>query len=582
MVRKTGNPKIFISLLALINVIQAHVPTIKLDLLDKNRSPIEVVGASVPFYAQISVTNIPKNATVSLIKFHHQSLWKSLQFSQGKQFVIDNNQQTVSKINFTYLLTHDQIGTFKLGPFDIDIDGKIYSSNLYHIKVIEKESFEKKYSSGNISWIEPIIKTKEPFFAGQAIAIIYNLYLDDQSQFIGFEKPTSSQCTIYTDQRPTYQIITKNNKKYHVISLNATIFSSIAGEQTLPSLKAHIAIHDWQGGMFSGFTSFFSSPEEQIINSPTVSLNILKLPEPMPAHINLVGTVSSFDVTVNQTKASQGEGIVVQLKIARQAQDIKYLSAPKLNLIPELNSYESRTEFDEKQSTKIFEYIIQATKMGEITIPSQKLIIFDPLLQLYKNFDTNPVTLSIEEGKNGPEDNPLEIVQAVSEIKTEDPSSFISLLPITKNNTKHQSPKQLPWLLFGIIIIISLIISLIILGMRLIQYYIHKYQSEIKKHRAFKQARRSLNFFEEQNDTQSLYQLFIKLTAARMKKKNETVTEEEILSHLHNQGISSEKIKTFHEFFTQIAKARYFTPDSQTQALFARARYWLLQLEQII
>jgi hypothetical protein len=174
------------------------------------------------------------------------------------------------------------------------------------------------------------------------------------------------------------------------------------------------------------------------------------------------------------------------------------------------------------------------------------------------------------------------VVQAVEHVgssENQDDSDAIAP-PVTYESWYCTTERALSWRLFTLGVMVPLLFFVLVGLWCFIAWYRRLYAREIKRRKAFSIARKHLTLYEHQNDTDTLYHLFISLIAARCKVDEVEVSSTYIQQILLKSGFSHEKIVQWNSFFNELEQARFFAQHESNQQLFARAKYWIIELEK--
>jgi hypothetical protein len=140
-------------------------------------------------------------------------------------------------------------------------------------------------------------------------------------------------------------------------------------------------------------------PEENL-TANTVSVDVKPLPENAPPGFS--GAVGQFNLTatLDRQSALLGEPFVVRLSIAGTG-NIEQLTLPDLPTPADWRVYANPTIFTVTDTDeliigeKVYEYLLIPGQVGEQTLPGITFDYFDPVTELYRSANTEPVTLDI-------------------------------------------------------------------------------------------------------------------------------------------------------------------------------------------
>ena len=372
-----------------------------------------------------SMANIPQPTIPSLDGFTAYSSGRSQNLS-----II--NGQVNSSVTFTYALVPNDTGDYTIGPFSIDYEGDIYSTDTIDVKVTPRstpqpqapsyaatDEYERQATSNTQQAKELFIETyvdKLRAYVNEQITLTFVFY-----QAINlFENPRYSapQATgFWTEDMPPqnkyYKMI--NGRKYLVTEIKTALFATSPGEFTIGSARLEATVEDVERffsrrSPFDIFNddpfSMFRRGKPIVLTTDPIIVEILPLPdEGKPA--NFKGDVGILDITANIDKDNVEENQPVTLTIKIKGQgNIKTISSPTIPEASDVKLYDSASSENISkdnyvvQGEKIFEKLIIPKRPGAISIGPIEYSFFDTSKKRYIEKKINPIIINASEAED--------------------------------------------------------------------------------------------------------------------------------------------------------------------------------------
>ena len=563
-----------------------------------------------------SISNIPQPIIPSLDGFTAYSSGRSQNLS-----II--NGQVNSSVTFTYVLVPNDTGDYTIGPFSIDYEGDIYSTDTIDVKVTPRstpqpqapsyaatDEYERQATSNTQQAKELFIETyvdKLRAYVNEQITLTFVFY-----QAINlFENPRYSapQATgFWTEDMPPqnkyYKMI--NGRKYLVTEIKTALFATSPGEFTIGSARLEATVEDVERffsrrSPFDIFNddpfSMFRRGKPIVLTTDPIIVEILPLPdEGKPA--NFKGDVGILDITANIDKDNVEENQPVTLTIKIKGQgNIKTISSPTIPEASDVKLYDSASSENISkdnyvvQGEKIFEKLIIPKRPGAISIGPIEYSFFDTSKKRYIEKKISPIIINASEAEDkGPAESHIFLPGLTKEeIKLlEKDISYIKTNPVVLRPRRAYQYKNKIFILLNILPLLILI-SLYI-------YDSHKKRlltnvgyarSRRAKGVASKRLKKARQIMLKENTKEfcaEIHKSVIEYVADRLNIPHASITKDLLEEKLKIKGISDPVIQEIREFFSICDMARFasarFTKEDM-QATITRATDIISALERM-
>jgi hypothetical protein len=336
------------------------------------------------------------------------------------------NGQTTSTKSFTYVLTPDRIGQFRIDPIDVQVGDRIYKTQPIVIQVTNappsartpRSPFPDPFADEDLGLKKSRIGGEDVFitaeidrasaYPGQQVTLSYHLFT--QVSVSGLQLQESPPLTgfwvedLKVEPNPSGQRTVINGRDYleYVVKKQA-LFPNAPGRLKIP--PATFAISARVSGDFFGL---FGRNETLYRKTKEVPLEVHPLPsERLPAGFG--NAVGSFNLTanLNKTEVAAGDAVSLFVKLSGRG-NLKMIPDLPLPAMPDFTIYSSKRTEDIRPfqgdligGDKSWEYVIVPKAPGKQTIPSLTISYFDPNKESYQTVTTPPLILNVLRGSAG-------------------------------------------------------------------------------------------------------------------------------------------------------------------------------------
>lgn len=517
----------------------------RVGLFNMQGENIKKIGAGVPFILEISVVG---NENISE-KPEIKQLNKYCYTSGGVQTSVQMINGSITAINkYTYQVRIDNPGTYELGPIVLNHLGQTIQSKPFTIKVVREKDVPELQSKSEAESEALITMSvdKEKVYLYEGVTLKVRIYVRGEIGQVQPQLPSTEGLSVSDPIGPTSGTTTLNGKQWDYHEIKMKVYPEKTGEFTIPATICNYVIAQPARNQMESMLQMFGA--YNTVNKRMVSNAINLSVKPLPSHrppITHVGQVSAFTAFVNQKEAQQGDAIVLKLNLTGNI-DMKKVDLEVSNFPQELKQYHSNTSIKrgKKDQTKTFEYIVQGTRPGPITIPSQAFTFFNTKTEQYQTIKTKPITLNILPSQYGmiEQDQQGELLAEIAQ----------SACP---NINFIRTYKIIFWYILSLIImtLLTVVYLLYCYGQR---YYAYHYLS-IRKKLAFYQAQKKLKHLERTHDLVLLYPLFIEFVAALLQEESNSINITTIKKLLNQLKFDEKQLQEWDTFYAVIEQAAF-------------------------
>lgn len=360
--------------------------------------------------------------------------------SQSSSFSIVNGKTTSSSsVTFTYTVTTDKAGTFRIPAATVTSGGKTVKSASPQITVLpggSGSSGNGGQAGGNAQahsqqadrmrtqnvgdrigakdLFIAVTASKKRVFEQEAVLLTYKLYtLVNISELMGKmpELDGFHVQEIARQRQPELKMEHYNGKNYGtVVWSQYVVFPQQTGELKIPEIKYEATVIQ-QNRSADPFDIFFGGGSmtqevKKTVMAPAVVLHVDPLPTPKPA--NYSGAVGKFSITSSLTpqELKANDATTLRLKVSGTG-NMKLMNAPEVAWPKDFERYDPKTEEKTKIGANgssgevLFDYIAVPRHQGKYDLPPVEFCYFDPDAKEYKTLTTEGYTIDVAKGKGG-------------------------------------------------------------------------------------------------------------------------------------------------------------------------------------
>ncbi|MEX0672024.1 MAG: BatD family protein [Candidatus Babeliales bacterium] len=575
MGKKTGRLLLFI--VGLVGVLKLGAQSsISYAITDFQEKKLAWVGAGVPFLLIVTVTGDAPIAGDPIIEGLDQFSVRNGGIPSTNYYIV--NGVTTCVQPFKYIVRIDKTGNYQIGPVTIkNKQGTVSApARMLTVKDESHEVDQKEISDAVLRLeIDPM-----QGYQGQKFTLKIRLYLTGSAMLSQLLTPEFTGFIVGTFKEVTAGLETINGLEYRFVDYEVTMVPQQIGNLRILPMEAEYQIASKRRSGFGFMRLFDQDTEYRRVISNELMISAKPLPEAEKL-VDGIGIFSKVVAGVNQTNVQVGQGVVYTLTVEGDA-DLERTVAPALQLPSELVSYTSKVFIQEanidRGAQKHFEYIIQAQQPGTIIIPSQEFVFFDPVQEKYRALQTQPIELSVvpipEQQVN---EHPTD--QTYQAISYDEPTDI--LLPLNEHGPWMPIRyRQIPFGWFIVALLLPLLLGFIFFVWNIYQWYYDKNITYFAYKAAYKKAYSSLEVCKEQRNAGALYDIFIRLIAARMHVMP-SVVNDEYIRHKLPRYFSAEQWQAWQKMYKTVQEIRFYGKTADAK-IYDQAEQWLHLFEEVL
>ena len=319
------------------------------------------------------------------------------------------NGQYHSGVDFTYYLQAREKGAFKVGPASIEVDGKIYKSNVATLKVTAQGT-----ASGTAS--PPVFLTatlgSQKAYVEEQVPFILKLYLRVNVSDISLDLPEAGELTFRQLEKPKEYQAVFDGTSYRVLEVSYGVMPLKAGRFRIPPARMGMTVYTNQGrrsrGLFDDpfFGGALRTGRPLTVSSDPVALEVRPFPEKnKPADFS--GLVGQFAIeeALSDSEIHVGDSVTLTVRLKGEG-NVNRLPDMKMPALTQLKTYADEPVFETRPGengsigSKTMKWALVPEQAGKYTIPPFVINYFDPKKETYRTAKTKALMLNVLSGES--------------------------------------------------------------------------------------------------------------------------------------------------------------------------------------
>lgn len=343
------------------------------------------------------------------------------------------NGRTSRTTSYIYTLIATNTGSYTVPSIQVQIDGETMRTKPINFEVIEKGNLSSGESQMPDIFVQVEVDENQPVTGQQIVASIV-LYFKQGIEVTSFQPAFGWKTDGFWKEelenisQPRAESAILSGQRYRKATLlRYALFPSRSGTMTLDEYGLTVGMRT-QPSRNDPFGSFFGSGTNQRrveLRSEPLELSIQSLPErEASVDINAVGNVDIVR-SLNKTEIETGETFELETRISGEG-NIPLIRRPEFALPDQIEAFTPReTSSVERmgltiRGEKIYTQQLVTRTPGTLTIPSERVAVFDPEAGRYRyhtlpsiELNVNPAPAAVADA-----DRPGSILQPVTGLAT--------------------------------------------------------------------------------------------------------------------------------------------------------------------
>jgi hypothetical protein len=315
----------------------------------------------------------------------------------SSQVSIINNQYTASLIH-TYLLVPKRTGTFTIGAFEVEIEGRTHRSRPFQVKILDAA---QQPGAARDLYITAQVSTRKPY-VGQQVIYTWRLFRRVQIADAQLEPQEFNGFLVENlgELREHRSVV--GGQQYAVSELRKALFPQEEGTLEIPASKVSCQVvvrqRSRRRSIFDDFLGR-TTTQPKVVRSLPISVEVRPLPPPPAGYSGLVGR---FDLQAQLSKRALkvGESTTLTMTVSGTGNP-QMISEPRLPNLDRFKIYDDKPEGTVDRSGsqlsghKSFTKALVPLEPGRLQIPPIALTFFEPSEGSYVTSRSPAFTLDV-------------------------------------------------------------------------------------------------------------------------------------------------------------------------------------------
>ena len=480
------------------------------------------------------------------------------------------NGQTSRTTSYIYTLIATKTGSYTIPAINVVVDGELRQTSPIDFEVIEKGNLSDSGPQMPDIFVQVELDDNDPVTGQQIVASVV-LYFKQGIEVTSFQ-PSYGWSTdgfwkedLENVSQPRAESTILSGVRYRRATLlRYALFPSRSGTLTLNEYGLSVGIRT-QSNRSDPFGSFFGSGTNQRrveLQSDPLELTVEPLPEREQAavNINAVGDIR-VERTVNKTRIETGETFELETRITGTG-NIPLIRRPEYVLPDEIETFTpSETNSVERvglsiRGEKIYTQQLVTRTPGSLTIPSERVAVYDPSAGRYRYQTLPAINLNVVPA-------PVSTVASSQSPSALQPVTGLATWYTTQSTAVYK--KAWFWV-FLILPLLALIVG------RWRKYYVDRLlgddtfrRSEFAEKIARERLDEARNKLSEGENTKELYNQIHKAIAGYVSDKlglpEAGLSDGEIIEQIERQSVNGQTLKST-RYILEKCKTISFAPNA--------------------
>ena len=319
------------------------------------------------------------------------------------------NGQYHSGVDFTFYLQAKEEGVFKVGPAGVEVDGKIYRSNVATLKVTAPGTAQATENP-------PVFLTatlgSQKAYVEEQVPFTLKLHLRVNVSDVSLELPEAGELTFRQLEKPKEYQTVVDGTSYRVLEVSYGVMPLKAGRFRIPPARMGMTVYTNQDrrprGLFDDpfFGGALRTGRPLTVSSDPVFLEVQSFPEKnKPADFS--GLVGQFAIEedLSGSEIHVGDSVTLTVRLKGEG-NVNRLPDVKMPALAHLKTYADEPVFETSPGangpigSKTMKWALVPEQAGEYALPPFAINYFDPKKATYQTAKTKALVLNVLSGES--------------------------------------------------------------------------------------------------------------------------------------------------------------------------------------
>ena len=316
------------------------------------------------------------------------------------------NGKVNSGIDYTYIIQPKKTGTFKIGPAEVKVKGKIFRSNIESLKIVEP----KRSSGANRGplFLRAALSSKK-IYVEQGVIYTLKLHCQKRVGDLSLNLPEIEHLTFKQLGKPVEYQGVYNGESYKILEVRYSLTASEEGIYAIRPSRMNMTVFESRrrsrGSLFDDPFFSMSSKRPMTLDSEPLELEVVPLPDKgRPAGFS--GLVGTFEIESSlepsRIKAGESATLTVCLKgrgNIKRMPDLKMPDLDQIKVYADQPVLEDKTDSKGVTGAKTMKWALVPETEGQCRIPPLAVSFFDTGRHKYRTIKTRPHSLTVLPGE---------------------------------------------------------------------------------------------------------------------------------------------------------------------------------------
>jgi len=308
------------------------------------------------------------------------------------------NGRATSSITHRYQLMPQREGSFRLGPFPVEVDGATVEAPALVLQVAARGQGTGNNANSGLT-LDVGVGRADPF-VGERVRLTIRLLIPNGLRVDDLQFPTiaADGLLIGSLPQPAQRDETIGGRRYRVLYFethmtpNRPVEVELRAAMGLSVLEQHRSQRGVFGGMIGGV---FAERRAVEVQSEPVAIRARALPtEGRPVGFN--GAVGTFDlrVSASPTSVTAGDPVTVRVEVVGEG-DLSRVQPPRIGDTPGLRVYDPVVIKDAGENMRGHEQVVIPQSPEIKNLPTLAFSFFDSHQEAYRTVHRGPIELQV-------------------------------------------------------------------------------------------------------------------------------------------------------------------------------------------